>query len=320
WYGGPLPGLVASLIAAAGIHVLSLEPSEELWPVTSSEVLRLIGFSTIAFLVGSVTHALRLERRSVAERAREAQARAQELEALSRELEQTNAQLVQLTREANRVASRLARLHVVTAALAQAVTPTRVAEIVVEQGIIALGARAGALALLQSDGKTLEIVRSIGYEQVLMDRFRRMSIDDPLPITEAARTAQPVYVETDEDRFIRYPLLANAEGVSATGAWAAIPLTVENRTLGVLGLTFPEPREFCDEDQEFILALCRQCAQALDRAMVYETERATRARTEEVLRFLSEASSLLASSLDERVTLEAVARLAVPRLGDLCVV
>ena len=54
--------------------------------------------------------------------------------------------------------------------------------------------------------------------------------------------------------------------------------------------------------------------------MVYETERATRARTEEVLRFLSEASSLLASSLDERVTLEAVARLAVPRLGDLCVV
>lgn len=320
WYGGLLPGLVASLIAAAGIHVLFLEPSEELWPVTSSEILRLIGFSTIAFLVGSVTHSLRQERQGVADRAREAQARAQELEALSRELEQTNAQLVQLTREANRVASRLARLHVVTAALAQAVTPTRVAEIVVEQGIIALGARAGALALLQSDGKTLEIVRSIGYEQVLMDRFRRMSIDDPLPITEAARTAQPVYVETDEDRFIRYPLLANAEGVSATGAWAAIPLTVENRTLGVLGLTFPEPREFCDEDQEFILALCRQCAQALDRAMVYETERATRARTEEVLRFLSEASSLLASSLDERVTLEAVARLAVPRLGDLCVV
>src|SRR5690606_4827471 len=141
WYGGPLPGLVASLIAAAGIHVLSLEPSEELWPVTSSEILRLIGFSTIAFLVGSVTHALRLERRSVAERAREAQARAQALEALSRELEQTNAQLVQLTREANRVASRLARLHAVTAALAQAVTPARVAEIVVEQGIIALGAR-----------------------------------------------------------------------------------------------------------------------------------------------------------------------------------
>jgi PAS domain S-box-containing protein len=43
-------------------------------------------------------------------------------------------------------------------------------------------------------------------------------------------------------------------------------------------------------------------------------------RTEETLRFLSEADSILASSLDFELTLETVARLAVPHMADYCLV
>jgi PAS domain S-box-containing protein len=43
-------------------------------------------------------------------------------------------------------------------------------------------------------------------------------------------------------------------------------------------------------------------------------------RTEEALRFLSEADAILASSLDFELTLETVARLAVPRVADYCLV
>ena len=43
-----------------------------------------------------------------------------------------------------------------------------------------------------------------------------------------------------------------------------------------------------------------------------------RKRAESALRFLNEASTILASSLDFEATLSAVARLAVPRLGDWC--
>ena len=46
----------------------------------------------------------------------------------------------------------------------------------------------------------------------------------------------------------------------------------------------------------------------------------TRGATNETLRFLSKASTLLSSSLDYRETLASVARLAVPRLADWCVV
>ena len=43
-----------------------------------------------------------------------------------------------------------------------------------------------------------------------------------------------------------------------------------------------------------------------------------RKRAEQALRFLNEASTVLASSLDFEATLSAVAKLAVPRLGDWC--
>ena len=46
----------------------------------------------------------------------------------------------------------------------------------------------------------------------------------------------------------------------------------------------------------------------------------TRGATNEALRFLSRASTILSSSLDYRETLTSVARLAVPRLADWCVV
>ena len=41
-------------------------------------------------------------------------------------------------------------------------------------------------------------------------------------------------------------------------------------------------------------------------------------RADEMRRFLAEASSVLASSLDFETTLQALARLSVPMLGDYC--
>jgi signal transduction histidine kinase/CHASE3 domain sensor protein len=58
-------------------------------------------------------------------------------------------------------------------------------------------------------------------------------------------------------------------------------------------------------------------------ATLYETERRARERAEAAERrssFLAKASGLLASSLDYRATLASVARLAVPEMGDWCIV
>jgi signal transduction histidine kinase/CHASE3 domain sensor protein len=58
-------------------------------------------------------------------------------------------------------------------------------------------------------------------------------------------------------------------------------------------------------------------------ASLYDTERRARARAEAAERrssFLAKASGVLASSLDYRATLASVARLAVPEMGDWCIV
>ena len=46
----------------------------------------------------------------------------------------------------------------------------------------------------------------------------------------------------------------------------------------------------------------------------------TARQTEDDQRFLSNLAEILASALDERAMLSAVARLVVPRLGDVCLI
>ena len=64
--------------------------------------------------------------------------------------------------------------------------------------------------------------------------------------------------------------------VARDGAWASLPLLVRDRVVGVLTLSFRTSRPFDTADRDFIQALANQCAQALDRAMLFEAERTAR--------------------------------------------
>ena len=57
--------------------------------------------------------------------------------------------------EAERAASRTARLQAFSAALASALTPNDVAAAAVREGVDAVGADAGVLVLISPDGETL---------------------------------------------------------------------------------------------------------------------------------------------------------------------
>src|SRR5205085_8334182 len=74
------------------------------------------------------------------------------------------------------------------------------------------------------------------------------------------------------------------------------------------------PRRFEEDGARFREALASQCAQACERARLFEAEH----RATERQAFLAEASRVLASSLDYDATLARVARLAVPELADAC--
>src|SRR5205823_4160557 len=74
--------------------------------------------------------------------------------------------------------------------------------------------------------------------------------------------------------------------------------------------------QFVEDDARLLELIADRIALAINQASLFEAERAAQER----LAFLSEASALLASSLDVEGTLRRVARLAVPHFADWCAV
>jgi PAS domain S-box-containing protein len=172
--------------------------------------------------------------------------------------------------EAERAASRVFRLQAVTSALAEALTRSQVAEVAVQQGVAALGGRQGVLYLLSADGDRLVMLEQIGLSPEASERLGELPLSAKAPPCRAARTSEPVWLELEEAG----PLSGDA-GIGALlgpRAVACVPLDLEGRTAGVMMLCFDEPRRFTDDDRFLLLTMARQCAQALDRARLYEAE------------------------------------------------
>ncbi|HXV44739.1 MAG TPA: GAF domain-containing protein, partial [Anaerolineae bacterium] len=117
-------------------------------------------------------------------------------------------------------------------------------------------------------GMTLKVLDSIGYAAEVIKQWGSFPITAEAPLAEVARTRQPIFIESSEALARHYPHLMQQRPGSRQ-ALAAIPLVVDDRVLGGIGLSFDEPQAFNGEDRSFILALAQQCGQALERARLY---------------------------------------------------
>jgi PAS domain S-box-containing protein len=177
-------------------------------------------------------------------------------------------------RRAEQAAERMRRLQEATSALSAALVPARVADVVVSAGIASVDAAAGFISLINEPGGWLELLSSRGYAPGDPQNWARLTLSMPLAAVQAAKTGEPVWIESPEERARRFPEAERRFGASEYGAWAALPLVMEGRRIGVLGLSFPRPRHFSDEDRRYLLALAQQCAQALERSRLYREAQA----------------------------------------------
>jgi serine phosphatase RsbU (regulator of sigma subunit) len=171
------------------------------------------------------------------------------------------------TATAHAASERASRLYELSAALSRAATHEAVANAVLAQGVAALGASGGGV-LLAADAERLVAPGTIGYDEHLVDRLRGESPQAELPAAYALRTGEPVWIESREERDIRFPELTNLE--RGPVSMCAVPLAVGDHRLGALRFSFPRPRLFDEDERRFVLALAAQTAQALDRAQLYE--------------------------------------------------
>ncbi|BCL39246.1 PAS domain-containing protein [Nostoc sp. MS1] len=212
-----------------------------------------------------------------------------------------NARLYQETQQAKQAAelamSRTLRLQSITAALSEALTQEQVADVVVNQGLAALGASAGSVVLLTEGGNTLRIIKAIGYPESVKDAWETFPITAAVPIAETARTGEAIFIPNVEVFATKYPQIGNVPSNTGNSAFACIPLIVEQHTIGVMGLSFATSQKFNEEEQKFMLTLGQQCAQAIARAQLYEAEKNARAVAESTNRIKDEFLAVLSHEL-----------------------
>jgi signal transduction histidine kinase len=213
----------------------------------------------------------------------------------------------------------------VTAALSSAVTGAEVAEVVLTEGASALGAATGAIWRI--DAGMLALVASRGYADETRVLVARLPLEPWVPVADAASRGASVWIPTRTDYLARYPRSATRISSqldrSTEAAVACVPLVRDGVVTGVIAFSFEHARRFDADERALIELLGLHCAQGLERARLYDVERIARRKAEEGRErasFLAKASALLASSLDYETTLGNVARLAVPRMADWCVV
>lgn len=212
-----------------------------------------------------------------------------------------NARLYQKTQQAKQAAelavNRTVRLQKITAALSEAITPQQVADVVVNQGIAALGASAGSVSLLAEKGSCLKVVQATGYPSSVLEAWESFSVMAAVPLAEAVRTGKPIFIESPAAFAANYPHLAELPSVTGNSAFACIPLILEKQVIGALGLSFSHTQIFSEADQGFMLTLGQQCAQAIARAQLYEAESYARSEAETANRIKDEFLAVLSHEL-----------------------
>ncbi len=177
----------------------------------------------------------------------------------------------QARQEAERKSARIEALQSITANLSAAATAQEVLQVIVNQAFSILGAHMGAVSLLSDDRSGIHIVAQFGVSEAMLNQYQFIPFTVPTPISDVVRTRQPIWVRSLEEYERLYPhILKTLHEQSGTQAIACLPMIINDKLIGSIGMSFPMPQDFDAEDRDYLTALAQQSAQALVRAQLSE--------------------------------------------------
>ncbi len=244
-----------------------------------------------------------------------------------------------LAARAQSAAEQTERLRFVTAALSRAVTVDEVAAVVLDAGRQALGASGRGVALVDQNSDRLRFRSLLGYPQRFVSSWSDINLGAVHPVPEAIRGGRALFLSGRAELAGRWPVPELVASVTDADeqAWAILPLATADAPFGALLFGFHAPHEFSPEDRTYLTALADQCAQALERATLFErvlAEAASSRRAEEMARtaeaaareagrrleLLARATGAVASALEPERALRALTDVVVGELADSCAV
>ena len=199
-------------------------------------------------------------------------------------------------RQAEQTAARLALLQEVTARLARTLTTVEAVDAVMETIVSRLGADRAGVFLLTADGGLQAVAGHQGLTGSSAPQYSHLARGSRDPVSVTYATGEPVLARSaGEVRALLTP--EQMATVRSLGSVACLPLVAAGARQGVLGLGWEAPQELGDAEVEMLSAAAGQLAQALERARLYEAERAARFDLSRSVAELSDVSAALQRSL-----------------------
>lgn len=177
--------------------------------------------------------------------------------------------------ERKQAEDRILRLQGISAALSETLTREQVIEAILGTGLSGLGEQFIAVYLLNENNTALDLIKSKGAAGEVSPTFAHMPLGFYAPMTEAVRLNHPIWIETSGEYKRRYSQLEDLPTTMyGEQASAYLPMITNGRIIGGIVVGFPKARKWDAEEQDFMIAVAHQYAQALDRARLHEEGRA----------------------------------------------
>ncbi|MFF4607073.1 SpoIIE family protein phosphatase [Streptomyces sp. NPDC001339] len=159
-----------------------------------------------------------------------------------------------------------------TAALARALSMADVTRVLTgARSTRRFGAEGLILGLVEND--RFRIIAATGLRGGPPPELNTARLDDTLPLSDAARSQQPVFLSTRGELIARYPRLRPYTDAIPPGSSAFLPLIAQDTVIGGLGLFNAEPAVQSSEARNLALALAGVVAQSVQRATLFDQER-----------------------------------------------
>jgi signal transduction histidine kinase/CheY-like chemotaxis protein len=159
-----------------------------------------------------------------------------------------------------------------------------------------VGATSGEVAVLIEKGAAFETVHSdVGGEQA--SPGERFQAEVGLCATHVVETRQPVFIGSFAEWQQRYWRSASIAADGGYVSSATLPLFASGQPIGVLAFHFTAPVKFDEEYQALLVSVAQHCAQALDRARLYESAQKARTEAEAANRLKDEFVSIVSHDL-----------------------
>jgi signal transduction histidine kinase len=175
-------------------------------------------------------------------------------------------------------------------ALAESATLRAVAAAVVQHGRNVLGAAAGEVLLLSGSSLVTLYADAPAVPA-------QISLQAGLCTTDVVANREPVFVSSFDEWQERFSRSATQAADGGYVSSATLPLLVDGAVMGTVAFHFTAPVNFDDEYRALLLSVAQQCAQALDRARVYEAAQQARAEAEAANRMKDEFVSIVSHEL-----------------------